>query len=90
MAEIEHAVHSIMLKSVDEDGNTKRIGPATIYVGTLAPDEFAIRDYSDGQGNLESLIKAKILESPHRYVQTGTDKIPICRTTTKYSDKHND
>jgi len=45
----------------------------------LNSDEVAIKDYSENEGILESLIEAGIVEHPRAFIQTNHVKIPICK-----------
>ncbi len=53
---------------------------ATIIIeGTLNSGEVAINNFEKGIGLLESMILAKIIEKPHRYVSESGLEIPICK-----------
>jgi hypothetical protein len=41
--------------------------------------EVAIKDYSENEGILSSLVEAGIVENPHNFIQSGYVKIPICK-----------
>ena len=45
----------------------------------LRPDEVAIKNYSENEGILQSLLKARIVAPPHRFVSSGFVQIPICK-----------
>jgi len=45
----------------------------------LKEGEVAIKDYSENEGILDSLINADVIEYPHAFVQSGWVKIPICK-----------
>ena len=66
---------SILLK--DDDGNPWV--KATVYVDGLEDDEVAIKDYSENEGVLDALLEAKIVAPPHRFVEQGWVRIPVCR-----------
>lgn len=51
----------------------------------LKENEVAIKDYSENEGILNSLIKNDIVEKPHRYTSSGFVKIPICILKTDKS-----
>ena len=42
-------------------------------------DDVAIKNYSENEGILESLIAAGIISKPHSFVQSGYVNIPICK-----------
>jgi hypothetical protein len=53
---------------------------ATIKIeGTLNSGEVAINNFEKGIGLLESMILAKIIEEPHRFVLEYGLEIPICK-----------
>ena len=45
----------------------------------LNSDEVAIKDYSENEGILESLIDGEIIEHPHAFIQSDWVKIPVCK-----------
>ena len=51
---------------------------ATVNVDGLTENEVAIKNYSENEGILPVLIREGIVKSPHRYVNSGFVKIPIC------------
>lgn len=51
---------------------------ATVNVDGLRENEVAIKNYSENEGILPILIREGIVKSPHRYVNSGFVKIPIC------------
>ncbi len=53
---------------------------ATVAVDDqLLEDEVAIKDYSENQGILDSLMNAGIIEPPHEFIQSGFVTIPVCK-----------
>jgi hypothetical protein len=44
----------------------------------MEADEIAIKDYSENEGMLDCLVKAKIVSTPLRFVESGWVTIPIC------------
>lgn len=57
---------------------------ATVVVDDiLNTDEVAIKDYSENDGILESLIEAGIVSEPIAYKRSGFIQIPICKLLTK-------
>ena len=47
--------------------------------GVLQPDEVAIKNYSENEGVLHSLISAKVVAKPHRFKNQGYVQVPICK-----------
>jgi hypothetical protein len=59
---------------------------ATVSVkDQLEEDEVAIKNYSENEGLLQSLINSKIIDSPHRFIESGFVKIPVCKLKIKNS-----
>lgn len=44
----------------------------------LEQGEVAIKDWSENEGILEFLVQNKIVKEPHRFVESGYVKVPIC------------
>ncbi|MES2515194.1 MAG: hypothetical protein V4580_13670 [Bacteroidota bacterium] len=42
-------------------------------------DEVIIKNYTENEGVLEALIKAKVVSNPIRTIQTGMVTVPICK-----------
>lgn len=59
------------------------IATATINIEGIPEDHVAVKDYSENQGMLASLIKANIVHSPVTYRQQGFVRVPICALTDK-------
>jgi hypothetical protein len=45
----------------------------------LSKDEVVIKNYSENEGILDALIKAKVISQPIRIVQSGYVSSPICK-----------
>lgn len=60
-------------------------GTLTVNTDTkLAEDEVSIKDYSEGEGNLRTLVDAGIVfPNPVYYITSGFVQIPVCRLTAK-------
>ena len=52
---------------------------------TLKSDEVAIKDYSEGEGMLDDLVAAGIVEDTGKAVGSGYVMIPIARLLKKHS-----
>ena len=53
---------------------------ATVAINeVLDQDEVAIKDYSENEGVLQSLIAAKVVSEPIRFRNQGFVRIPICK-----------
>lgn len=61
--------------------NDEPILVATVNVpeAILRKDEVIIKNYSENEGVLEVLVKAKIISEPIGYIKTGFASSPICR-----------
>jgi hypothetical protein len=62
-----------------EDGMLFAIASVSLVNHHLSTDEVAIKDYSENEGILQSLIDSGIVEKPHRNIQSGFVTIPICK-----------
>ena len=54
-------------------------GRITTWIDGLAPDEAAIKDYSENTGVLTELLFLNIVQPPHRHVRSGFVSFPVCR-----------
>ncbi|MBZ9714453.1 hypothetical protein [Deinococcus multiflagellatus] len=54
---------------------------ASMSLPGLAPDEVAIKDYSENEGMLSDLLAAGVVEQPHRHLAAGFVQAPVCRLT---------
>ena len=45
----------------------------------LEPGEVAIKNWSENEGMLDFLVEHKFIEKPHRFVEQGFVRIPICK-----------
>lgn len=61
--------------------NGESVLVATINVPEIIinEDEVIIKNYTENEGVLEALIKAKVISSPIRTIQTGFITAPICK-----------
>ena len=50
----------------------------TVNIDGLDENEVAIKNYSENEGILDVLVDEGIVKSPHRYVNSGFVRIPIC------------
>lgn len=64
------------------DANGDDYAVITVNLPGLAPDELAIKSYSENEGMLEALLAADVIELPHRWVASGFVNIPIVRAKT--------
>lgn len=62
-----------------EDGLPYAEASVCIEDYSLNEGEVAIKNYSENQGILESLIDYGVVEPPHAFVKTTWVKVPICR-----------
>jgi hypothetical protein len=60
---------------------------ATVAVeNNLSKEEVAIKDYSENEGLLDTLLAYNIVEKPHAFIQSGFVKIPICKKGPAFQD----
>ena len=64
---------------IDEDGDELCVGSVNIPDADIAPDEVAIKDYSENEGMLSFLMENAIVSAPVRQEQSGYVTIPICK-----------
>jgi hypothetical protein len=60
------------------DGCPYATATSTIQ-GNLEEGEVAIKDWSENEGILNFLMENKFVERPHRFVEQGFVKVPICK-----------
>ena len=70
----------VAIKLIDSsDGMPYATATLCVEDNLLKEGEVAIKDYSENEGILNSLIEANIVEPPHAVIQTSFVKIPICK-----------
>ena len=65
-----------------EDWGMLTVNPAE----ELGDHVVCVKDYSEGEGNLRTLVDAGIVETPYRYIPSGFVTLPVCRLTPKGRD----
>jgi len=70
--------YSLSLTSL-KHGPIARIARITTWVPDLAPDEYAIKNWSENEGMLEALVDQDIVHPSHRDVDTGFVTVPIVK-----------
>ena len=65
-----------------EDWGVLTVNPAE----ELGDRVVCVKDYSEGEGNLRTLLDAGIVETPYRYIPSGFVTLPVCRLTPKGRD----
>ena len=62
---------------------------ASLAVGfSLQADEIAIKNYSENENILDTLLEAEVIHYPHRYISQGFVRIPICKIQEHYYKKY--
>ena len=61
-----------------EDGSPVGVLTVNTYED-LPNDVVAIKDYSENEGVLQSLIDNGVVDEPEDWIQTGFVKVPVCR-----------
>lgn len=85
------AIRLLNAESVDDDGfvyppRSMAIATATVNIPDytdLGKDDVIIKDYSENDGMLSSLINAGIIARPHDRFWTGFVEVYICRLLVK-------
>ena len=68
---------NVAIQAADDDGP---VAVLTVNPGFKVPEtQVVIKDYSENQGALKSLIDAGVISEPVAYVETGWVTCPICR-----------
>lgn len=68
------------LMLVDEyDGSPVAVATINIPNEDLGKDEVVIKDYTENEGMLDTLIDAGIISNPVAYIKTGYVNSPICK-----------
>jgi len=64
-----------------EIGTMEPIAMATVNMpdANLKQDEVCIKDYSENEGMVDTLVKAGVISEPIRIIQTGYVNIPVCK-----------
>ena len=71
---------ALRLYYTDEEGNVELWSTLTVNIKEKLPAGcVAIKDYSEGDGNLEMLLKAGIVSEPIYFVHSGFVDIPVCQ-----------
>ena len=68
----------IRIQLYDSKDGTPYSTATTNIQEELEQGEVAIKDWSGNQGILDFLVQNKIVKEPHRFVESGHVKIPIC------------
>jgi len=68
-----------------ETGEPYATASVNVVHADLKPDEVAIKDYSEGEGMLNDLVAAGIVEDTGKTVPSGYVDIPIARLLKKPS-----
>jgi hypothetical protein len=68
----------IRIQLYDSVDGTPYATATAVIDGKLEQGEVAIKDWSENEGILEFLIQNEIVKEPHRFVESGYVKVPIC------------
>jgi len=73
------------IEMIDEaDGAPYAVATVALVDEQLSADEVAIKNWSENQGVLESLIENEIVSAPIRYVSSGFVQVPICKLLVQH------
>lgn len=73
----EYCAGGVALTLYDEEGLP--FTAITVWVPGLKSGEVAIKDYSENEGMLATMINHGIVHPPHRYAASGYVTIPVCK-----------
>lgn len=77
-AEYENGRICLVLKDID-DGMPVAKCTLNIPDKDLEEDEVFIKTYSENYGMLNTLIDAKVVAPPHKFISFHFNKIPVCK-----------
>ena len=69
----------IRIQLYDSTDGTPYATATTNIQGDLESGEVAIKNWSENEGILDFLVEHKFIEKPHRFVEQGFVRIPICK-----------
>jgi hypothetical protein len=73
------------IEMIDEaDGAPYAVATVALVNEQLSADEVAIKNWSENDGVLESLIENEIVSAPIRYVSSGFVQVPICKLLVQH------
>lgn len=78
----QNGQHAIQLSDM-ADGFPYATASVAMTNVDLESDDVAIKNWSENEGILESLIEAGIVSKPHSYIPSGYVNIPICKLLVK-------
>lgn len=61
------------------DGQPIAVATVNIPDEKIKKDEVIIKDYSENEGMLDTLVKAGIVSKPIRMVKTGFSEVAVCK-----------
>ena len=70
---------STRIQLYDSSDGTPYATASTRTEEPLEEGEIAIKDWSENEGILNFLVEHKFVESPHRFVNQGHVRVPICK-----------
>lgn len=74
-----HWLVLVVKEQEDDEGPGAKVAVSiNLEAAPREPTEIAIKDYSEGEGNLAELIRLGVVSPPHRYEQSGYVRVPIC------------
>lgn len=79
LVKLQYWTGNIALRLFEAEAPFEPIATCTVYIEGLAPDEIAIKDYSENEGMYDFLLGSDIITPAHRYGSSGwIETIPIC------------
>lgn len=78
----------IQIYSLDPDFGWEPWTTATVNIEGLQGDEVAIKNYSENEGLLDTLMELGVIEPPHRRVPSGFVMIDICNMVRSKLDEY--
>lgn len=62
-----------------EDGSP--VATVNVNLPALMDGEIGVKDWSENEGMLSFLVSNKLVDPPHRWIQSGYVQVPVCNVT---------
>lgn len=66
----------------------ERMTHANVWIPNLAPDEIAIKSYSENEGLYDLLLHLDIIKPAHRFVKSGFVALHVCRLNLEILEQY--
>lgn len=84
LVKLQYHTGNTALRLVEDKEPFEPIATATVNLESLAPDEIAIKDYSENEGIYDAMLANDVITPAHRYESSGwIEGIPVCYLKAK-------